>query len=495
MDPGDQNQPNGGESEAPKTREQTLPVGYRLQEYVISKVVGSGGFGVTYFGRDANLDKAVAIKEYFPFSLASRYDDHWVAPHTTVQDDQSEYEWGLSRFIDEARTLAKFEHPNLVGVIRYIEENGTAYIVMDFADGRPLSRVVNEDGLMNEDSLKGILMPLLDGLSMVHAADILHRDVKPENIIIRPDGSPVLIDFGAARQAIGSRSQPISTILTPGYAPYEQYFSSGNQGPWTDIYALGAVSYACLTGDTPHEAVQRAVEDPTTPLTEAAKGRGSQQFLEALDWAIRPREADRPQTAEALKSALLGGPIGAATSGAATQRISGDAVPTPQPPPAQQPKKSGGISALQIGLIAGAVVVAAGGGYAVWDLSKPKGGFVNQQPAPSPTKPETAEKKPEEQKVVTPSPPPTPPTPQPAPRTEPTPPQPSPQPTPVRRPPIPTPPPATPSPQPQRTPAEIAADNQTFQNAEFIGTPEAYALYLRLHPNGIHAAKARRRTR
>lgn len=304
-----------------RTREQTLPIGYRLHEYVVSKVIGSGGFGVTYLGRDTNLDKAVAIKEYFPFSLASRYDDQWVAPNTTVQQDQSEYEWGLTRFIDEARTLAKFEHPNLIRVVRYIEANGTAYIVMDFAEGRPLSTLINEDSLLSEDQLTKILVPLIDGLSLVHAAEMLHRDVKPENIVIRPDGSPVLIDFGAARQAIGSRSQPISTILTPGYAPYEQYFSSGNQGPWTDIYALGAVAYACLTGDAPHEAVQRAVEDPTVPAVQSAKGRGFKAFLEAIDWAIQLREADRPQTVDDWKNALLGRKPAASLSGPATIRV------------------------------------------------------------------------------------------------------------------------------------------------------------------------------
>lgn len=495
MESGDQNDSGNGPSETIRIREQTLPAGYRLHEYVISKVIGSGGFGVTYFGRDTNLDKAVAIKEYFPFSLASRYDDQWVAPNTTVQDDQSEYDWGLSRFIDEARTLAKFEHPNLIRVVRYIEENGTAYIVMDFAEGRPLSQVVNEDGLLSEDQLKPKLLPLLDGLSLVHAADMLHRDVKPENIIIRSDGTPVLIDFGAARQAIGSRSRPISTILTPGYAPYEQYFSSGNQGPWTDIYAMGAVTYACLTGDAPHEAVQRAVEDPTTPTVEAAKGRGSKQFLEAIDWAIRPREADRPQSVDEWRAALLGGNVTApTTSSAPTQRMPSGASPGAATPAPRKETKSGGLSGLQMAVIVGALAVAGGGGYLAWDVTSKKGGFVNQDqarsdPKPSPEKVEKP-KVPEKPKVATR----TPPKPSPEPRVTPS------QPTPQRTPPV-TRRPTTPSPQqrtpaqPQRSPQQIAADNANFEKAKYIGTPEAYALYLRLHPTGQHAAKAKRRTR
>lgn len=506
MEPGDQNESGNGPSETIRIREQTLPAGYRLHEYVISKVIGSGGFGVTYFGRDTNLDKAVAIKEYFPFSLASRYDDQWVAPNTTVQDDQSEYDWGLSRFIDEARTLAKFEHPNLIRVVRYIEENGTAYIVMDFAEGRPLSTVVNEDGLLSEDQLKPMLLPLLDGLSLVHAADMLHRDVKPENIIIRSDGTPVLIDFGAARQAIGSRSRPISTILTPGYAPYEQYFSSGNQGPWTDIYALGAVSYACLTGEAPHEAVQRAVEDPTTPTVEAAKGRGSKQFLEAVDWAIRPREGDRPQTVAEWRAALEGGAVATAATAAPTQRMPAGGAATP-PHPTPKKEKQSGFSGLQAAVVLGALAVVGGGGYFAWDLTTTKGGFVNQEqarseskPAPEkvekpkePAKPKVAERTPQNppsQQRVTPP--------------QRTPPQVTPQRTPPQTPPVtrrstPESPqrqrqPRTPT-RPQLSPEQTAQDNANFAKAQYIGTPEAYALYLRLHPAGLHAAKAKRRTR
>ncbi len=498
MEPGDQNDSGNGPSETIRIREQTLPAGYRLHEYVISKVIGSGGFGVTYFGRDTNLDKAVAIKEYFPFSLASRYDDQWVAPNTTVQDDQSEYDWGLSRFIDEARTLAKFEHPNLIRVVRYIEENGTAYIVMDFAEGRPLSAVVNEDGLLSEDQLKPMLLPLLDGLSLVHAADMLHRDVKPENIIIRSDGTPVLIDFGAARQAIGSRSRPISTILTPGYAPYEQYFSSGNQGPWTDIYALGAVSYACLTGEAPHEAVQRAVEDPTTPTVEAAKGRGSKQFLEAIDWAIRPREGDRPQTVAEWRAALEGGAVATAATVVPTQRMPGGDTATP-PRPAPTKEKQSGFSGLQAAVVIGALAVVGGGGYFAWDLTTKKGGFVNQEQARSDPKPDPGKvekpKEPAKPKVAerTPQKPPvqqrvTPPQ-----RTTP------PQTPPVTRRSTPESPqrqrqPRTPT-RPQLSPEQKAQDNANFAKAQYIGTPEAYALYLRLHPAGLHAAKAKRRTR
>ncbi len=476
MDSREQGETGGQPGETQRVREQTLPVGYRLHEYVISKVIGSGGFGVTYLGRDTNLDKAVAIKEYFPFSLASRYDDQWVAPNTSIQQDQSEYEWGLSQFIDEARTLAKFEHPNLIRVVRYIEENGTAYIVMDFAEGKPLSAVVNEEGLLSEERLKSILLPLLDGLSLVHASDMLHRDVKPDNIIIRLDGSPVLIDFGAARQAISSRSQPISTILTPGYAPYEQYFASGNQGPWTDIYALGAVTYACLTGKPPDEAVQRAVEDSTTPLTTAAKGRASRPFLEAIDWAIRPREADRPQSATEWKDALTGNKTATAVT-PATQRMDAGSVAPGQS--ALKQKKSG-IPTFQMVAIAAILIIGGVGGYFAWESTQSSGGFVNREP-PAPTKSVTETSTPPKPVARTmPSAPQTPPS-----QTRPT--------APSRQ----TPPQEQPSrapAQPQRSRSEIAKDNATFETAQFINTPEAYRLYLRLHPNGLHVDQARRRT-
>lgn len=283
---------------------QALPTGYRLDEYVIEKCAGSGGFGVTYLGTDVNLDKTVAIKEYFPFHLALRGDDRIVSPRTRAQADIDEYSWGLDRFIDEARTLAKFSHSNVVRVLRYIERNETAYIVMEFAEGQELSKLIEGHGNLTTEATKAIITPIMSGLEAIHEKGILHRDIKPDNIIIRNDGSPVLIDFGAARNAIGTRSKSLSAILTPGYAPVEQYETRGNQGAWTDIYALGAVAYACLMGEKPAEATTRFRNDPNPPLAERLAGQGDPGFLSAVDWALQPNEHDRPQSIGEWRSSI-----------------------------------------------------------------------------------------------------------------------------------------------------------------------------------------------
>ena len=288
----DNHQPSNPHSDQPAS--QALPPGYELDEYVVEKEIGAGGFGVTYKAYDKQLDRYVAIKEYFPFNLATRDHTMHVAPKTRVAQDVDEYTWGLSRFIQEARTLALFEHPSIIRVIRYIERNSTAYIIMDFADGRDVSEVLQKDGLLTVEELKAIVLPIAEGLASVHSADMLHRDIKPGNIRVRDNGTAVLIDFGAARQAIGVRSQSISTILTPGYAPIEQYSTRGNQGPWTDLYALAAVGYVCLTGEnlSHYEATERIRNDQLPKLADRIK-EGDRIFLEALDWALSPEETDR----------------------------------------------------------------------------------------------------------------------------------------------------------------------------------------------------------
>jgi len=276
---------------------QVLPKGYQLDDYIIENEIGSGGFGITYKAFDQQLNRYVAIKEYFPFNLAARDHAMHVSPKTRVLEDVDEYSWGLSRFIQEARTLALFEHASIIRVIRFIERNNTAYIIMDFADGRDVSDVIQKDGLLSVAEVKKIIVPIAEGLVFVHSAGMLHRDIKPGNIRVKDNGNAVLIDFGAARQAIGVRSQSISTILTPGYAPIEQYSTRGNQGPWTDIYALAAVSYVCLTGEnlSHFEATERIRNDTLPTLVDRLENE-DEGFLSALDWALSPEEIDRPQT-------------------------------------------------------------------------------------------------------------------------------------------------------------------------------------------------------
>ena len=282
-----------------------LPQGYRLQEYELMRVLGFGGFGMTYLGFDHNLDKGVAVKEFLPDDIAARTGDNSVVPKAS--QFLGDFEWGLERFLDEARTLARFDHRHIIRVFRFFKAHGTAYIVMEYAEGETLSEFLKRRKTLGEADLKAILFPILDGLEEVHEANFLHRDVKPGNIIIRDeDRSPVLLDFGAARQAIGARSRSVTSIITPGYAPIEQYSSRGDQGPWTDIYALGAVCYHALTGDVPADATDRVRNDPLVPVAERCAGQASGGFLAAIDLALKVDEGDRPQSVAAWRTALSG---------------------------------------------------------------------------------------------------------------------------------------------------------------------------------------------
>ncbi|MCC6202562.1 MAG: protein kinase [Gammaproteobacteria bacterium] len=269
-----------------------LPSGFELHEYQLLRLLGSGGFGITYLAYDTNLSKPVAIKEYLPIDLAVRQDGTTVVPKSEA--DQPSYAWGLERFLDEARTLARFKHPNIIQVHRYFQAHGTGYIVMEFAEGETLAAHIKRNGPMTEAAVKAILLPILDGLVEVHGNNFLHRDIKPGNIIIRKNGTPVLLDFSAARQAVGAKSRSVTAIVTPGYAPIEQYSSKGRQGPWTDIYALGAVAYCCISGNPPPDAADRILEDTLSPLSQQRISGYSRPFLEAIDVALAVREKDRP---------------------------------------------------------------------------------------------------------------------------------------------------------------------------------------------------------
>ncbi|MCY4605385.1 MAG: TonB family protein [Gemmatimonadetes bacterium] len=280
-----------------------LPQGTRIRDFEFHRVLGHGGFGITYLGWNVTLDIPVAIKEYLPADLATREQDLSVVPQTSQA--ASDFQWGLERFLDEARTLARFQHPNIVRVHHFFEAHSTAYIAMDYVEGEDLSAYLRRKGTLNEDELKGILYSLLDALEVVHQADFLHRDIKPGNIVLRDsDGSPVLLDFGAARQAIGAKSRSVTSIVTPGYAPIEQYSSRGRQGAWTDIYALGGVCYRALTGQVPEDATDRVRNDPLIPVAQRCAGRASRAFLSAIDLALSVDEGDRPQSVGAWRSAL-----------------------------------------------------------------------------------------------------------------------------------------------------------------------------------------------
>ncbi len=279
-----------------------LTGGHRLHWYVIDKVLGQGGFGITYLARDENLHQPVAIKEYLPRDLAGRQHDDSVQPLSGEQGAQ--FLWGLERFISEARTLARFRHPNIVRVLTVFEENNTAYMVMEYEQGQGLHEILRERKTLQQKELEGILMPLLDGLEKVHVAGFIHRDIKPANIFIRGNGSPVLLDFGSARQALGEQTRTLTSLVSPGYAPFEQYTTKGEekQGPWTDIYGLGATLYRAVTGRSPCDAVDRSEallhteHDDYVPCLEIGKGKYSDAWLRTIDHALAFRPQDRPQS-------------------------------------------------------------------------------------------------------------------------------------------------------------------------------------------------------
>ncbi|MEQ1518848.1 MAG: serine/threonine-protein kinase, partial [Usitatibacteraceae bacterium] len=280
-----------------------LPIGYRLLEYRVDRVLGQGGFGITYLANDVNLNAKVAIKEYLPEQLACRTEDITVEPRSA--DDENTYEKGLENYLVEARTLATFRHPHIVRVARFFEANNTAYMVLEYERGESLKSWWRKHSEMAEIDLLMLLAPLLDGLAVVHESGFLHRDIKPDNIYVRDaDGSLVLLDFGAARHTSEERTAE-NNFVTPGYGPIEQYVM-GEQGPWTDIYALGATLYWMVAGKKPIEAPDRMMHvDPLKPAMEVGKGRYSEQFLTAIDWALKPETQDRPKDIAAFRTALF----------------------------------------------------------------------------------------------------------------------------------------------------------------------------------------------
>ena len=295
-----------------------LPIGSSLMEYRLDTVLGVGGFGITYLGHDTLLEKDVAIKEYFPSAAVARGDDQSV--RLTGPDLEEEYQTGLERFLKEARTLAGFSHPNIVRVNRYFKANGTGYMVMDYEDGQSLKAWLKHNPQPPMDSIRALLGPLLDGIEKVHAAGFLHRDIKPDNIFVRAGGDPVLIDFGSARAAAG-QTRTLTTLVTPGYAPFEQYSSGAPQGPWTDIYALGGVMFYAVTGKNPPDAIGRMKGDALESLLAPAKVHYDEQFLGAIKWAMALDEKRRPQSVPDWRERILGPAIALAPASDATQRV------------------------------------------------------------------------------------------------------------------------------------------------------------------------------
>ena len=282
-----------------------LPTGTRLRDYEICGLIGEGGFGIVYLADDHSLQRKVAIKEYMPASMVSR-----VAGSSAIviksERHLDPFKAGLKSFVNEARLLARFDHPSLVKVYRFWEENGTAYMVMPFYEGPTLKTALAELGhVPSEAELRAWLSPLLDALAVMHAARCFHRDIAPDNILLTPIG-PLLLDFGAARRVIGDMTHALTVVLKPGYAPIEQYgdVASMAQGAWTDLYALACVVYYAITGRTPMSSVERLMDDRLEPIAVEAKGRYSDAFLRAIDAALAVRPSERPQDAAQFRALL-----------------------------------------------------------------------------------------------------------------------------------------------------------------------------------------------
>jgi serine/threonine protein kinase len=288
-----------------------LPKGTLLDgSYRIERVIGSGGFGITYEAEDVKLGTNVAIKEYYPEEFGYRDASLRVRPKS--EQHTKTFEWGRSRFLQEASTLARFRHPSVVQVTRVFEVFSTAYMVMVFEQGQSFEGWLKHLGRPpTQEELDRIAGPILDALEMMHGESFLHRDIAPDNIIVRADGTPVLLDFGAARRAVAEESRSLTGVVKSGYSPQEQYATDGRlQGPWTDIYAFGATLYRAVTGKVPEESTLRTIDDRMLSAVSVGDWKYRPGFLEAIDACLEVHHADRPQSVAQVRSILLTRPAG-----------------------------------------------------------------------------------------------------------------------------------------------------------------------------------------
>jgi serine/threonine protein kinase len=329
-----------------------LPQGYEFQGYRIEQELGAGGFGITYRATELLIGRQVAVKEYLPPAIAVRGRDS-ISVHPIGPRDRVPFDLGVKRVRKEAQALVTFHHPNIVGLYRFFEANGTAYLVMAFEEGMSLGAILKRHGPITEDEIREVLDPLLDGVTLVHKSGFLHRDIKPDNVVIRRDGSPVLIDFGAARQTAGGIHEITQPIVSAGYSPFEQYANASRQGTYSDIYALGATAYACITGHRPTDATDRLAGTRMMSAVDAGKGRYSETLLRAIDRALAVMAEERPQSVEEWR-AMLKGEIALA---APRTVESPSGTPAAVQPAANAPRKPGWLRALSIA--AGVIAIAA----------------------------------------------------------------------------------------------------------------------------------------
>ncbi len=375
----------------------SLRSGLTIRQYIVEEVIGAGGFGITYRARHERLQaKVFALKEYFPREYAARNGTHVVS----APGGGGTFRWGLERFLKEAEALAKCQHASIVEVVDYFEENGTAYAVLGYIEGQQMGQWL--DGLKRpptQAELDRVLVPLLDALDVVHRANLLHLDIAPDNILIRRDGQPCLIDFGACREDIRGRSGKVSAIVKHGYSPPEQYHGLAElQGPWTDLYATAATLYRAVSGAPPMDSARRgALDDQLKPMAEMSRGDYRPGFLPAIDMALRLKPEERPQSVAAWRTMLL-----QAAPPPVDERPQPPAPTQPPAPPTRDkapverathsgsggdaaiPAPSGGRKPLLIGALA-ALLFGGMTALALWRSPEPaRPTIATQQPAPAP---------------------------------------------------------------------------------------------------------------
>ena len=285
------------------SKNQTLPIGYMLQDYIITKVLSTGGFSFVYLAQDMNKN-TVAIKEYMPTGLALREEGATVLLGN--DDDAATFKHGLKCFFEEGLALAKIDHKNIVRVTNFFRENNTVYMVMQYERGKSLQDyILSQPEPVNEKFVRRVFSELLNGLREVHTQKLLHLDIKPANIYIRLDGSPVLLDFGSARQTLTQEKSRLSPSYTPGFAPPEQYYERKQLGPWSDIYSVGASMYSCMMRSAPIAANLRANEDHLVPAVKIGKGIYTNELLRIIDSCLKLDYMERPQSVFSLQKTLL----------------------------------------------------------------------------------------------------------------------------------------------------------------------------------------------
>ncbi len=297
-------------SSATKSVQQSpeLPPGFELLNFTIERKLGRGGFGITYLARETASERPVVIKENFVQECSMRN----TAGYTLVpsgDEGRGLYEWALTRFLDEAKVLIRLNHPCIVQVLTVFKALGTAYYVMPLVKGAELDQAAPAPEKINEAWLRPVLEQLLGALDYLHRQGLLHRDIKPSNILLRPDGNPLLIDFGTAR--VKDATHTLTHVGTPGYSPSEQFTIHGKNGPWTDLYSLGATCYRLITGEVPQDCISRLEDDDLRPLAGRAelRGRFSHKFLTAIDKAMSVARRDRWQSAQEWLAAMQGGDV------------------------------------------------------------------------------------------------------------------------------------------------------------------------------------------